>query len=251
MPLIEYPYPTLAFFAAAVAAGGLVKGISGFGMPMVSVSLIASVTGPAQAIALVAVPNMGANIWQAVHSGRYRAMLVRLWPLLLPLFVVTYFAAQILSGIDAALASRFLGILVIAFGVVQFTKLSVNVSPRWEKFVSPVVGVTAGLVGGMSSFFGPPVTMYLIALKLPKEDFIAATAVCFLVGGTALYTNFAINGILGGLEFGASALAVVPVIGGFALGRTLSRRVPQTSFDYLILAVLMLVGLNLLRRGFA
>ncbi len=249
MPLIEYPFPTLAFFAVAVAAGGLVKGISGFGMPMVSVSLVASVTGPAQAIALVAVPNMGANVWQAIHSGRYREMLTRLWPLLIPLFVVTYFSAQVLTKIDAALASRALGVLVIAFGIIQFTKFSMLVSPRREQVMSPLVGATAGLVGGLSSFFGPPVTMYLIALKLPKEDFIAATAVCFLVGGVALYTNFAINGILDGPEFGASTLAVIPVVCGIAMGRALSRRIPQKSFEHLVLVILVLVGLNLLRRG--
>lgn len=252
VPLLDYPLPVLGFFAGAVAAGGLVKGIAGFGMPMVAVSLVASVTGPAQAIALLAVPNIGSNVLQALHSGHYREMFLRFWPALLPLVIVTVMAAQILTKIDVATASWSLGLVVLAFVAVQSARLPIAGAIKTrEAWLSPLVGCVSGFLGGISSFFGPPVTMYLIALRLPKEHFISATALFFAVGGVPLYATLALNGILDGAAFAASILAVGPTFVGFFCGRILARRIPQRVFDKLILVVLTAIGLNLLRRGLA
>ena len=249
MSLLEYSSQTLVFFAVAAALGGLVKGAAGFGLPMVSVSLVASVTGPAQAIALLAVANIGTNIWQATSGGHYRAMLVRFWTLLVPLFFVTFLATQMLVVIDQAVASLLLGCVVIAFSLLQLSHVHLTVRHEWTRWMSPIVGLTSGLLGGISSFFGPPVTMYLVALRLPKDHFVSAIALCFLVGGAALYSNLVFNGILNLAPAQASVLAAVPAFVGLWAGRRLLRLISQHRFERLVLFVLLLIGLNLLRRG--
>jgi uncharacterized membrane protein YfcA len=247
--LSDYSFGTLVFFALAAGAGGFVKGIAGFGMPLISVSLIASVTGPAQAIMLMMAPNLGSNILQAFQAGQTRAVLMRFWSLILPLVITTFIASQILVSIDPATASFVLGILVLAFTALQLSKFSVTISARGERFAGPFIGLISGFLGGVSSFFGPPLTMYLVALKLPKTEFIGTTATCFTVGFAALYLNLALNGLISRDVLIISVAAAVPTILGYGLGRKLSRRIGQQTFEYIILSVLGLVGLNLLRRG--
>ena len=84
---------------------------------------------------------------------------------------------------------------------------------------------------------------------VPRDHFIGAIALAFFVGGVPLYLTLALNGILNLAEFTASVLAVIPALAGFALGRFVSRLIPQRAFEYLILGVLALIGLNLLRLG--
>ncbi len=49
------------------------------------------------------------------------------------------------------------------------------------------VGLIAGILGGLSSIWSPPVATYMIARGLEKERFIAGHRFCFLGGGrTAL-----------------------------------------------------------------
>ena len=83
--------------AALIACILLVYFVAGFGMPLVSLALLATVLGLADAIILMVVPSLVTNFWQGLFGGHLIALLRRLWSLLLPLCVVTWFASGILS----------------------------------------------------------------------------------------------------------------------------------------------------------
>ena len=55
--------------------------------------------------------------------------------------------------------------------------------------------------------------------------------------------------MLGWAETLWGVAALVPVFGGMALGRRLRDRVPQEIFRRIIMGLLVVIGLNLLRRG--
>ena len=79
---------TAAFFIA-----GLVKGVIGFGLPTVTLALLATSVGLDEAMVLLLVPCGVTNLWQAVSGGQLRTLIKRLWVLLLGLGVATWFGA--------------------------------------------------------------------------------------------------------------------------------------------------------------
>ena len=84
----------IAACALAILFGGLVKGTLGVGLPLFAVPIMSLMIGSTQAIALVAVPVLVSNIWQAWQEGNWKASLKRFWPLMITQGVMTVLAVH-------------------------------------------------------------------------------------------------------------------------------------------------------------
>lgn len=239
----------LAVAAGAFMAGGLVKGVTGIGLPLVAVPVLAIGVEPAVAVALMCVPVTAANLWQLWQERAHLDRALRLWPVVLTLIPVTLFATGLLAGVDQALAAALLGAAVLLFCATQLLPAPPRIPPRAEPWVSPLVGAAAGLIGGVSNFFGPPLIMYLSALRLERDAFVAAIALLFVCGGLPLYGGLAARGVLDAQVALLSAAGAAPMFVGVLLGRRVRMHIPPETFQRVLMAVLALIGLNLLRRG--
>src|SRR5690606_13714915 len=73
----------LAAIAGTFVLAGLVKGVIGFGLPTVAVALLTLTIGLKDAMALMLVPSLVTNLWQALAGGRLWTILRRFWALFL------------------------------------------------------------------------------------------------------------------------------------------------------------------------
>ena len=69
----------IAACAFAILFGGLVKGTLGVGLPLFAVPIMSLMIGSKQATALVSMPVLVSNIWQAWQEGNWKASLKRFW----------------------------------------------------------------------------------------------------------------------------------------------------------------------------
>jgi len=249
VPFLEVDTSILILGAIAFLAGGTVKGVLGIGLPPIVVSVLATVVDLPTAIAVMVVPVMASNLLQAYQGGKFGVTLRRFWPLLLPMIVATAVAAQFLTRINVTTGALALGLIVIVFVASQAFPVRPAVTPRLEPWLKLPVGLAAGILGGLSNLFGPVVVMFLVALRLPKDEFVSAAALLFLVGSTTLYLTLIANGLLAADEAVTSFAAALPTLAGVALGQRLRDHIPQETFNRILLALLFVVGLNLIRRG--
>ena len=80
----------IIFGLAVFLLAGTVKGLVGLGLPTITIALTSLVLPLPEAIALIALPTIVTNIWQAAVGGRFWIILRRQWPLIVPLAVVLY-----------------------------------------------------------------------------------------------------------------------------------------------------------------
>ena len=73
------PSTVIAILGTFLVAG-LVKGVIGLGLPSISLAVLTVVTNLPSSMALLLVPSLVTNIWQAVRGGKIRVILIRLWP---------------------------------------------------------------------------------------------------------------------------------------------------------------------------
>lgn len=92
--------------------------------------------------------------------------------------------------------------------------------------------------------------MYVASLRLAKEEFVAALGTFFLMGGVFVMIAFVERGILNRETAPWSIVFVLPVLAGMWLGQRLSSRIDQERFRKAVLIVLLVLGLNLVRRAF-
>ena len=119
---------------------------------------------------------------------------------------------------------------------------TLQVTPQRERWVGWGVGVASGLLGGVSSLTGPIVITYLMALKLPRDDFIGSISIIYLAAALPLYGAMAWYGRLGPVEMGGSLLALLPMGVGLWLGRVLRQRLDERLFRAALLSFLVLLG---------
>jgi uncharacterized protein len=235
----------IALLACAIAmmAGGTVKGVVGIGLPLVSLPVMATFIPIPKAIALLLLPSFATSVWQVFHGGFFGRSVKRFWPLLLGMAVGTVISVRLLATVDTKALYIALGSLVAFFAAVLHRRLVA------EPWVAPVTGIASGLVGGVSMLFGAVYAMYLSGLKLGKDPFVAAVALCNVTATIVLAGAMARHGLLGGTDLVASLLALIPSFAGLTLGQWLRGRIEEERFRKVLAVVLFLIGLNLIRKS--
>jgi len=240
-----------ALVSAIFVLGGLVKGIAGFGLPTISLGLLALTRPLPEAIPLILLPTLATNIWQALGSGALWPILQRLWGFLTAAALGTFLAAGQLSRADAALLAGLLGALMAASAALAL------LGPRWpvpppraERWLSPLMGGASGAIAGLTGSFMMPAAPWLAALRLSPDTFVQAFALGAVVATMVLGLTMAGHGLLPpGLGL-ASAAVLVPAFLGMAIGRRLRGAMSEQAFRRVVQAFLLVLGLYLTVRNF-
>lgn len=238
----------LAFIFSAFVVAGTVKGVIGAGLPMVAVPTIAMVLDPAMSVAILIVPVVVSNVLQSVQGGLYREAFRRFWPFLVCLCIFVFGGAQVLSKADPRAMALVMGCVVIVICAAQLLIGRVSIPETTQRWLNPVAGAICGIFGGVAGMLAMTI-LYSAALRLPKDLLISLLALIALCGTTPLYVNLILNEVLGWREVGLSALGLVPVLAGMAIGKRIRDRISQETFERVLLVALVLIGLNLIRKG--
>ena len=238
----------LLLIAAVFLLAGFVKGVVGFGLPTVALALLAATIGVKAAIALLVVPALATNIWQALIGDSLRALLRRLWSFLLLISVAIWFGAGVLARTEASLITGLLGLLLCAYGLATLAKVRIAEPGKREVWLSPLVGAVNGIVTGLTGTFVVPSVIYLQALKLPRDALIQAMGLTYMVSSLMLGVALGGHDLLDA-ELGlVSGLALAPALLGMGLGQGLRKRLPEERFRQVFLAAIILLGLYLVLR---
>lgn len=244
--------PTLLIACVLVVLlAGFVKGVVGFALPMILVSGIGSLMPAEIAIAALILPTMATNLAQSLHNGIGHAVASfrRFWRYNLVMFATILGAAQLVTRLPESLLFIILGGPVILFALLQLAGWQPKIRAGFEFATEMAVSLTAGFFGGLTGVWGPPTVLYLTALEIPKNEHVRIQGVMYLMGSMVLFGAHLKSGVLNAQTLPYSALLILPAMAGQWAGRQIHDSIDQTLFRRLTLFVLVLAGLNLLRRG--
>lgn len=249
IPVLSLP---LVLFACVVTLlGGFVKGAVGFAMPLIMISGMGILIDPQIVVAGIILPIVFSNAWQIARSGLgpARAAVVEHWRYLLIVCVMILVAAQFLTSIPVNTMFVILGVPVVALCAVQLLGWTPVIPTRWRRAFEWGAGLTAGTLGGLAGTWGPPTVLYLLALETPRAKQMAVQGVIYGLGSVMLLLGHLQSGVLNAQTWQLSALLVVPAALGMWVGFRLGDRFDQQAFRKVTLLVLIIAGLNLVRRG--
>lgn len=216
---------------------------------MVAIAILSNFLPAPLVLAIVTLPILLTNLWQAVAAGNFKVHFVRFWPMILCLLVVIWLSARLVVMLDARVLYGLIGAAVLSFTIASYFRITWNVPPSAERWAGPLAGALGGFLGGVSAIWGPPMMMYFVMLRLPKEAYIQAVGLVWFVAAIPLVIAYVRYGILNAETASLSALACVPGFVGLAAGQLVRKRINQDLFRKLLLLFLFVVGLNLLRRA--
>ncbi|HEV7816950.1 MAG TPA: sulfite exporter TauE/SafE family protein [Janthinobacterium sp.] len=235
--------------AATFAVAGMVKGVSGLGLPTVALGLLGLFMHPGEAAALLIVPSLVTNVWQLLAGRHLLPLAGRLWPMLAGICGGTWLGGWLLSGKDLSWAGNALGIALISYALTGLSALKLSIPQRRERLLSPLVGLLTGCVTAMTGVFVIPAVPYLQAMDLDKEDLVQSMGLAFTCSTIALATNLACAGDFQATAAASSFLAVIPALVGMALGQWIRGRISLATFRKFFFSSLFLLGAHLALRS--
>lgn len=243
-----------AFWAAMAITlfAGFVKGAVGFAMPMIMISAFSSFLPPEVALSGLILPTLVSNISQAFRQGfdpawntakAYRRFLIAT-------LVFIVISAQFVRIIPQDLFLLLLGLPITVFAALQLAGRKLALHLHHRNRAEWILGAIGGLYGGVSGVWGPPLLVYLLSIGAEKTETIRVQGVVFLLGAAVLFGAHLQSGLLTPSYTAFSAALVLPAVMGQSLGVAIQDRLDQARFRRWTQVLLILTGLNLMRRAF-
>lgn len=238
----------LIIAAVFVAAGG-VKGISGLGLPTISMALLSLVMPPAKAAMLMLLPSFTTNVAQCLGPN-WRWLVKNLWPMWSCLALFTIFSP--FASIDAAggHATLLLGLVLVAYGIWGLIKPALPNGRHHVRWVGGAIGMLSGLIAAATGVFVIPLVPYIQSLRLDKEEFIQGLGISFMVATVALAIRLGTANAGALLEHVPGCLlAFMAAFLGLWMGARLRGHMNPVQFQRALYSVFVVLGLVMLGRA--
>lgn len=228
---------------------GLVKGVSGMGLPTLAMALLGLWMPPASAAVLMSLPSLLTNITQCI--GPHARMLARrLWPMWAGLVLVTVWLPLPDMAASSGFARAGLGAVLLLYGGWGLARPALPAPGRHASALGALAGMLAGLLTAATGVFVMPLVPYLQSLRLQREALIQALGLSFALATLALVVRLGrVAGTGLAAEPLACAIATLSAFAGLWLGTVLRRRMDARRFQRALYAAFLLLGLLLLSQA--
>ena len=243
--------PRLWLFAAlgAFMVGVSKAGITG--LSILSIALFNHVFASSKQASGLVLPLLIFGDFVAVFAYRKHTQwhfLWRLFPWTAAGVVIGYFT---LGRISDHTARILIGWIIVSLAVLSFWR-KFAAAPTEEKAASfhwsvgAAIGVTAGFITLVANAAGPLMAIYLVAMRLPKMEYVGTAAVFFMLLNLFKVPFMVDLGLITAQSFSFNLMLAPAVLLGALAGRWLLKRVNQNLFEQLVLLLSAVGGILLI-----
>ncbi len=247
LPALMWTPEILALLAVTFVAAGFVKGTIGLGLPTVTLAVLTLPLGLKTSLAVVVIPLMVTNLWQALTGPHLKEILTRFWPFLLTAIVGVWGGIQVLAAARSDYLVAMLGIILVLNSLISFTRFRTPApAPERETLWSVICSALGGLMFGMTGNFIVPGILFLQALGMHRDMLVQALGVTFVTISTTLAVSLTSRSLMTGDLTVISTLALIPAFFGLWLGRRYRQSISEAQFSRLFFIGLLIIGCSLL-----
>ena len=247
--MVSDPVIIVAIFIA-FALGGILKGATGAGAPIVTIPVIAAFYDVRIAVIIMVIPNLLTNIGQLYQFRKT----------ILPRFFTISFALG--GGIGA-----FLGTILLVNLPIKILTLSVAsiviiyillklIVPSWKlnyikaKKLVFLMGAGGGILQGSAGLSAPISITFLNSMKLERNQFIPTISVYFGVMSIFQMPTLYYYDFLNLETIIMSCISTIVLVAFMPFGSWIAKSVSKDSFDKITLILLGFIALRIIYLNF-
>ena len=237
---------TIIAILTAFALGGILKGATGAGAPIITIPVIAAFYDVRIAVIIMVIPNLLTNIGQLYQFRKT----------ILPSFFTVSFALG--GGIGAFLGTILLvslpiKILTLSVAIIVIIYILLKIAvPSWKlvyakaKKLVFIMGAGGGILQGSAGLSAPISTTFLNPMKLERNQFIPTISVYFGVMSifqmpTLYYYDFLNIEIII-----VSIMSTIVLMCFMPLGSWIAKSISKETFDKVTLILLGFIALRII-----
>ena len=231
---------------AALGVGIAKAGLSGMGMFHV---LVFAFLFGARASTGVVLPLLLVGDVAAVRTFHEHARWDYVRRMLPPACLGVVLAAWLMRHLDETLYRPVIGWVTLILSILQFARMY---RPDWfgdvphARWFAWTMGILAGAATMLANAAGPVFAVYLIAVGLPKMEFVGTSAWFFFIINLFKVPFSIALGLIRGHTLMLNLMLAPAVLAGVLAGRWLLERIPQWLFEHMLLAFAVLASLRLI-----
>lgn len=236
----------VAAVLVAISLGALFKGMTGMGLPLFAVPAIATITSVEEAVVLMIIPGLGANLWLVKSHRRYASLLREHVPFLIAGFMGGIVGTVLLIVVD----DRWLKLILaswLALYLVQYF-LGDLLAPlfRARGAAAALVGITGGTIQGATGVSAHIVAPYFHDPKTKPEAYAFLVASAFLIFSVAQFSAAIGTQLFTPARLALSIAALIPTLLFTKIGISMAGKISAVAFNRILLITFFAMELKLL-----
>ena len=232
----------LAIAAVAFTIAGFVKGVVGFGFPVITLIILTLTIGLLDALAIIVFPTIVTNVWQGLSGPYLKEIARRMWLYCLTAMIFIWFTSAYLAVVNIKWPTAMLGAVLVMFALSRLLQVSVKVPRKWERPLSVPLGAINGMLTGMTGSFMVPSVLFMQAMGFQRDMLVQAMGVFFAISTMVLAVSLGKNDLISMEHVRLSLLALVPSILGLYIGRWTRLKINEERFQQIFLGSVLLLG---------
>ena len=247
--MIAEPLQWLCAVLGALMVGISKAGITG--LSLLSVALFAHVFPSSKQASGLVLPLLIFGDFVAVLSYRAHTQWRYLWRLMPWTATGVVLGYLALGHISDGTVRVMIGVIIVSLCILglwrrYLTMQTAQTTGNWHWALAAALGVASGFITLVANAAGPLMAIYLVAMRLPKMQFVGTAAVFFMVLNLFKVPFMVKLGLITAQSFEFNLmLAPAVVLGAFA-GRWLLMRINQRVFENLVLGLSAIAGVLLI-----
>lgn len=246
MDLSQISIGILIAVIAAISFGALLKGMTGLGLPMFAVPALAMIMSVEDAVILMIIPSLAANLWLVIIHRQYRNLLRPHTPFLVAGVIGALLGSWLLHSVSDQLLKI---VLVIWLGLYLSQQLLNKNLMSWihpGRKTRALFGFLAGTSQGASGISAQIIAPYFHAEGLSKNAYAFAVATTFLIFTLGQLTAVTNLELFTAERLQLGLLALLPTIIFTQLGISQSKRMSAEAFNKLLLVLFLAMEIKLI-----
>ena len=245
MQFVNLDISTILILFLAFALGGIVKGATGAGSPIIAIPVLTIFFDAKLAVAVMAVPNLFSNVYQikqfrnSIDSTKFSirfAVFGALGCLAGSIFFV-FTSTRLIELLVAA--------VTILYVTYSLTKNSNKISQNFADKLVALFGIIGGFVQGTCGVSAPIALAYLNAIGMKRNEFIF-TISCFFGAMAAIQLlSLSLLNFYTTKYLLLGTISILPLTLGMPIGEILTKNFSVAAFEKLILIFLIILSIQI------
>ncbi len=237
--MIEFDWLLVAALSC-IALAGVTRGIVGFGAGMIIVTSLAIIYDPITGVIMLALLDIPSAVQLGPSIYRHTKWKV-IFILLLSALPSIPLGVWVLSVSEPELMRRLISLFVLAFAILNTTGWQIRKTPNMV--TNLFVGGLSGFLTGVAALGGPPIILFFLSLRYPKEVFRSSTLTFLILSSFVALIFYFGNDLITLRHFYVFLLATPIYLISMWFGTSIFKRVSERKFRHIAVFIIMIIAL--------
>jgi uncharacterized protein len=234
------------FLIVALVIGMSKAGLSGFGLAIVPV--MALIFGAKESTGVILPMLITADIMAVIyyHRNAVWKYILKILPWVAAGILIALITGNIINDNQFRVVMMIVVWTMLILMILNDLRTNTGVRIHENHFFGPLMGLTGGFSTMIGNSAGPVFTLYFLAMRLPKKEFIGTSAWLYLIMNTGklplqliVWKNITLNSLI--LDFFS-----IPVIAfGIFLGIHIVKLFPENIYRYFVIITTLVTSVLL------